>query len=316
MQPNPESFGKVAVVFGGWSAEREVSLKSGAEVLAALQQCGVDAHPVDADRQVAELLVSQKFDRAFLVLHGRGGEDGSVQAALELAGIPYTGSGVLGSALAMDKLRAKQICAFNGIRTARWHEVASYEQAREAAAELHYPVIVKPVLEGSSIGVSKAMENELTAAYENASAYGPVMMEEFIDGLEVTASILGDRALPLISMSTPNLFYDYEAKYLSDDTNYQCPVDLPEADQRRIQKVALTAFKAIGAKDWARVDFMLDQQGNEYFMELNTAPGMTDHSLVPMAAREAGIQFPQLCLQILSATLTVKSASQKPMELV
>lgn len=316
MQPNPESFGKVAVVFGGWSAEREVSLKSGAEVLAALQQCGVDAHPVDADRQVAELLVSQKFDRAFLVLHGRGGEDGSVQAALELAGIPYTGSGVLGSALAMDKLRAKQICAFNGIRTARWHEVASYEQAREAAAELHYPVIVKPVLEGSSIGVSKAMENELTAAYENASAYGPVMMEEFIDGLEVTASILGDRALPLISMSTPNLFYDYEAKYLSDDTNYQCPVDLPEADQRRIQKVALMAFKAIGAKDWARVDFMLDQQGNEYFMELNTAPGMTDHSLVPMAAREAGIQFPQLCLQILSATLTVKSASQKPMELV
>ena len=296
--------GRVAVVMGGWSAEREISLRSGAEVLSALKAAGVDAHGIDADRNIAAVLQQGKFDRAFLILHGRGGEDGTVQAAMELADIPYTGTGVLGSALAMDKIRSKQLCRAMGIVTADWHLVADVDEAVQAAADLGYPVIVKPVSEGSSIGVSKAMENQVAAAYTEAARYGEVMMEKFVAGMEVTAAIVGDQALPLVSMSTPNLFYDYEAKYFSDDTVYQCPVKLPEADQQRIQNTALKAFKAVGARHWGRVDFMLDEQGQEHFMELNTAPGMTDHSLVPMAARAAGNSFEELCVGILCMTLT------------
>lgn len=300
---DPQSFGKVAVVLGGWSAEREISLRSGAEVLKALRASGVDAHPVDATPAIATTLVQANFDRAFLILHGRGGEDGHVQGALELAGIPYTGSDVLGSALAMNKVRAKRICKSHGIRTADWFEVCSIEQATAAAGELGFPVIVKPVSEGSSIGVSKAMENAVSDAFEQALQYGEVMMERFIDGLEVTAAIVGGRALPLVSMKTPNLFYDYDAKYFSEQTEYQCPVDLPEPQQQRIRETAAKAFNALGARDWGRVDFMVDAAGDEYFMELNTAPGMTDHSLVPMAARANGMSFEELCMEILAMTV-------------
>ena len=295
--------GKVAVVMGGWSAEREISLRSGTEVLKALRAAGVDAHEVDATRAIAATLKQGGFDRAFLILHGRGGEDGHVQGALELAGIPYTGSDVLGSALAMDKIRSKQVCRAAGIRTADWFAVSSVEQATAAATELGFPVIVKPVAEGSSIGVSKAMQNEVADAFELAQQYGDVMMEKFIDGIEVTAAVLADRALPLVSMATPNLFYDYDAKYFSDHTEYTCPIDMPEPRQQHIRETALKVFRTIGARDWARVDFILDSQGNEYFMELNTAPGMTDHSLVPIAARAVGVSFEQLCLNILELTL-------------
>lgn len=309
MSHDATKFGKVAVVMGGWSAEREISLRSGAEVLKALCNMGVDAHAIDANRDVASTLVSGGFDRAFLILHGRGGEDGHVQGALELAGIPYTGSDVLGSALAMDKIRSKQICRANGIRTADWFEVSSIEQAKAAATELGYPVIVKPVAEGSSIGVSKAMENEVFDAFELAQQYGDVMMERFINGIEVTAAIVGGQALPLVSMKTPNLFYDYDAKYFSDHTEYQCPIDMPEPRQQQIRQTALKVFHAIGARDWGRVDFILDSEGREYLMELNTAPGMTDHSLVPMAARAVGMSFEQLCFSILELTLGRETGS-------
>lgn len=303
MSHDATKFGKVAVVMGGWSAEREISLRSGAQVLQALTAMGVDAHAIDATRDVASTVVQGGFDRAFLILHGRGGEDGHVQGALELAGIPYTGSDVLGSALAMDKIRSKQICRANGIRTADWFEVSSSAQAMAAAKELGYPVIVKPVAEGSSIGVSKAMQNEVADAFELAQQYGNVMVERFINGIEVTAAIVGGQALPLVSMKTPNLFYDYDAKYFSDHTEYQCPIDMPEQRQQQIREAAMKAFHVIGARDWSRVDFILDSDGNEYLMELNTAPGMTDHSLVPIAARAVGISFEQLCFSILEFTL-------------
>lgn len=297
-------FGRVAVVMGGWSAEREISLLSGNAVLAALREQGVDAHAVDADRDIIRQLGRGGYDRAFMILHGRGGEDGVVQAALELAGIPYTGSGVLASALAMDKVRAKEICQAAGVRTPAWRFVTSEQQVREAAEEFGYPVIVKPVSEGSSIGVSKARQNQISEAWELASRYGDVMVESFIDGREVTASVLVDQALPLISMKTSNLFYDYEAKYFSDDTEYECPCDLPEAVTKEIRAMVLQAFSAIGARHWARADFMLDQNQVPYFIEMNTAPGMTDHSLVPLAARQVGIGFGSLCLTILAQTMS------------
>jgi len=206
---------------------------------------------------------------------------------------------VLGSALAMDKIRSKQICRQLGIRTADWIPVQSVEQALEAGDALGYPVIVKPVSEGSSLGVTKSMHNGVADAFELARQYGDVMMERFIDGMEVTAAVLDGQALPLVSMATPNLFYDYDAKYFSEHTQYKCPVDLPDEQQQRIRETALMAFDAIGARDWGRVDFMVDRQGNEYFMELNTAPGMTDHSLVPMAAAAVDVGFPELCQKIL-----------------
>jgi len=302
MSESLQQYGKVAVVMGGWSAEREISLRSGAEVFKALQSLGIDVHAVDvvdADLAAVSQLKREKFDHVFLILHGRGGEDGHIQGALELAGIPYTGSDVLGSALAMDKIRSKQICRQLGIRTADWMPVQSVEQALEAGEHLGYPIIVKPVREGSSLGVTKATHNGVADAFELARQYGDVMMERFIDGMEVTAAVLDGQALPLVSMATPNLFYDYDAKYFSEHTQYKCPVDLPDEQQQRIRETALAAFDAIGARDWGRVDFMVDRQGNEYFMELNTAPGMTDHSLVPMAAAAVDIGFAELCQKVL-----------------
>ena len=297
------AFGRVAVVMGGWSAEREISLKSGNQILQSLLASGVDAHGVDADKNIVNTLKAGAFDRAFLILHGRGGEDGELQGALELAGIPYTGSGVLASAIAMDKLRAKKLVEVAGVRTPEWRDARTVEEALQAAEQLGFPVIVKPVFEGSSLGVSKAMENQVSDAFEEASQYGQVILEKFIPGKEVTAAILGEEALPLVSMSTPNMFYDYRAKYFDDTTVYECPCDLAPEVEARIKQSARTAFNALGARHWGRIDFMLDENDQEYFIELNTAPGMTDHSLVPMAASAAGVDFSDLCLSILQMTV-------------
>jgi len=302
--PNPEQFGKVAVVMGGWSAERDVSLMSGQQVFEALVSAGVDAHAVDAGRDVATVLASGGFNRAFLILHGRGGEDGNVQAALELAGVPYTGSGVLGSALAMDKFRSKAICREIGVPTAESQIVTSVAEANAAASSIGLPVVIKPTLEGSSIGVSMVNGTQsVEPAYIEAAKHGPVMVERRLMGREVTAAILGNNSLPLVSMKGSGEFYDYDAKYLAEDTFYQCPADLSDELTSQIQAYALTAFQALGCSGWGRVDFMLDESDNPYFIECNTAPGMTSHSLVPIAALECGVSFESLCLHILAETL-------------
>lgn len=299
------AFGKVAVVMGGWSAEREVSLMSGAQVLAALQAKGVDAHAVDAGRDIANVLVKEKFDRAFLIIHGRGGEDGTVQGALELAGVPYTGSGVLGSALSMDKFRSKEIIKQHEIPTADARRISSLNDAEQVVSELGLPVVVKPIFEGSSIGVSIVHGVQaLKPAVNDALQYGDVMIEKFMSGAEVTAAILDDKALPLISMKATGEFYDYDAKYHAEDTSYICPAPLSAELTNEIQSMALRSFSALGCRGWGRVDFILDADGQPKFMECNTAPGMTSHSLVPMAANEVGINFEQLCVSILEQSLS------------
>lgn len=302
-------FGKVAVVMGGWSAERDVSLMSGQQVLDSLVSAGVDAHAVDAGRDIGEVLAQGGFDRAFLILHGRGGEDGTVQASLELAGIPYTGTGVLGSALGMDKARAKQLCAAAGIPTPDSRRVTRHADALLAARDMGGDVVVKPVREGSSIGVTvvRAMEG-FDAAWAAAERYGDVLIEQFMPGAEVTATILdvpehGLRTLPLISMRAESGFYDYDAKYLLDTTEYDCPAPLSAVVAARMSTYALQAFEAIGCRGWGRVDFMLDANGEPQFIECNTAPGMTSHSLVPMAAAEAGMDLQTLCLAILATSM-------------
>ena len=298
-------FGKVAVVMGGWSAEREVSLMSGRQVLAALAGGGVDAHAVDADRDIARVLVEGGFDRAFLVLHGRGGEDGTVQGALELAGIPYTGSGVLGSALAMDKGRAKALCALAGVPTPAARVVRDLGSAREAVREIGLPVVIKPVLEGSSIGVSMVDdEGALDAAFETARRHGPVLVERRLAGAEVTVGIVGEETLPPVALRAASGFYDYHAKYVAEDTEYLCPAPLPEATLERLAELTRTAFETLGCHGWGRVDFILDERGEPQFIECNTAPGMTSHSLVPIAARAAGLDFAALCERVLEGTLT------------
>lgn len=302
-----QHFGKVAVVMGGWSAEREVSLMSGQQVFDSLTSAGVDAHAVDAGRDIAAVLTTGGFDRAFLILHGRGGEDGTVQGALELVGMPYTGSGVLASALCMDKWRAKALVSFHGVSTPESIRVLSVDEASEAAEQIGYPVVVKPTLEGSSIGVTMVnYAQQIAAAFHDARRHGPVLIERRMPGREVTAAIVGDTALPLVSMKGADEFYDYKAKYLADDTQYQCPVDLPDALTHSIQQQALVAFRALGCRGWGRVDFMLDENDAPQFIECNTAPGMTSHSLVPIAALEAGVAFDTLCLQILSDTLSAE----------
>jgi len=297
--PRQAGFGKVAVLFGGRSAEREVSLKSGNAVLAALRNSNVDAHAFDpAERELAEL---KNFDRAFIALHGRFGEDGTMQGALELMGIPYTGSGVLASALAMDKWRTKLVWQAAGVPTPRYALLTAATDFEQVAAELGLPLMVKPASEGSSIGMSKVMRaGDLQAAYELAAQHDRlVIAEEFIVGEEYTAAILGDTALPLIRLETPNVFYDYEAKYLADTTRYLCPCGLPPERERGLQALALRAYELLGCQGWGRADLMLDASGTPYFLELNTSPGMTDHSLVPMAARQAGLSFEQLVLRVL-----------------
>jgi D-alanine-D-alanine ligase len=299
-------YGKVAVLLGGRSAEREISLLSGGAVLGALQAAGVDAHPVDAaDSSLLEQLTSGGFDRAFIALHGRGGEDGVIQGLLETIGMPYTGSGVLGSALGMDKLRTKQIWQSAGIPTPAFNVLPDAAAATAAGEVLAYPVIVKPAHEGSSIGVSKVDSPDgLPAAWEQAARYDDsIIAEQWIDGVEYTAGILHDTALPLIRLETPNIFYDYAAKYQADTTRYLIPCGLDAAREAQLQSVALAAFRAVGASGWGRVDFMLDAAGQPWFIEVNTVPGLTDHSLVPMAARAAGTDFTMLVCRILDTSL-------------
>ena len=294
-------FGKVAVLMGGPSAEREVSLKSGNAVLAALKRQGIDAHGIDADKSTLRLLEDGRFDRAFIALHGRWGEDGVIQGALEVLGIPYTGSGVLGSALGMDKMKTKFLWTAAGIPTPEYAVLETATDLGKVASRLGLPVFVKPAREGSSLGVSKAKSvAELKVAREAAAKFDDqVIAERFIDGAEITCGILGDRALPLIKIETDREFYDYEAKYLLDTTRYLCPCGLPADQEREIQQLARRAFATLGCSGWGRVDFMLDKSGGAYVLEVNTVPGMTDHSLVPKAARQAGIDFDELVVRIL-----------------
>ena len=300
----PTDFGKVAVLFGGTSAEREVSLKSGSRVLAALQSQGVDAHAFDpVERKLDELA---GFDRAFIALHGRHGEDGTIQGALELMHIPYTGSGVMASAVGMDKWRTKLLWRSVGLPIPEFVMLDATSDFAAVEAQLGLPLFVKPACEGSSIGVTKVRKaGELHAAYLEAAKHDPlVIAEKGVLGGEYTASILGDEALPIIKIEPATDFYDYEAKYFRDDTAYRCPCGLPEARELEIRAQALEAFRVLGCRGWGRVDFLMDEAGNAYMLEVNTSPGMTDHSLVPMAARVAGISYEALVLRVLSlATL-------------
>jgi D-alanine-D-alanine ligase len=294
-------FGKVAVLFGGRSAEREVSLKSGAAVLAALQRSGVDAHAFDpAGRDLSELK-RDRFDRVFVILHGRFGEDGTVQGALELMGIPYTGSGVMASAIGMDKWRSKLIWQAAGLPIPEYEALTAPTDWEAVAEHLDLPLFVKPASEGSSVGVVKVKTvAELPAAYAEAAKHDKVVIaESYMSGGEYTVAILNGKALPAIKIEPANEFYDYEAKYLRDDTRYLCPCGLPAEQEAEMQRMAQLGFQLIGGQGWGRVDFLRGEDGKLYLLEVNTAPGMTDHSLVPMAARQAGIGFDQLVLQIL-----------------
>lgn len=302
------SFGKVAVLLGGYSAEREVSLMSGAGVLAALRSQGVDAHPFDpAERDLFDLR-HEGFDRAFINLHGRFGEDGTVQGALELMRIPYTGSGVLPSSVAMDKVMTKRIWRAEGLPTPDWRQVASVAETEAALAALGAPMIVKPAREGSSIGLTKVTDvAQCAQAYALAAQLDPeVLCEQFVQGDEVTCPVLGNgaqaRALPVIHIVAPGGNYDYEHKYFADDTQYIVPCDLPTGEEAAIQALVLKAYRTLGCRGWARADVMIDARTRQpYLLEINTSPGMTSHSLVPMSARAVGIGYEALCLQMLAS---------------
>ncbi len=289
-------------MLGGTSAEREISLASGGAVLAALQSTGVDAQALDpASDSAYAALANGEYERAFIALHGRGGEDGTLQGMLETIGLPYTGSGVLGSALAMDKLRTKQVWASAGIPTPPFVVVRTRDELDAVSDALQYPVIVKPAREGSSIGISKVDDDaDLQDAWAAAAAHDScVLVEQWIEGGEYTTGILDREALPLIRLETPHEFYDYDAKYQSNSTKYVIPCGLPAQQESTLQAQSLSAFDAVGASGWGRVDFMLDADGSPWFIEVNTVPGLTDHSLVPMAAAARGIDFSQLAQRIL-----------------
>lgn len=292
---------KVAVLLGGRSAERDVSLKSGALILAALRARGADAHAFDPAEKKLQDLIDGRYERVFIALHGRFGEDGTVQGVLEWLGIPYTGSGVLASALAMDKVRTKLLWQACGLPTPAHELLDARADLKAVAARLGVPLMVKPVNEGSSIGMSKVRAaGSLEEAYALAVNYDrTVIAERFIEGQELTAGILGEEPLPLIRIETPRDFYDYEAKYVADDTRYLIPCGLPPARERELQALCLKAFRALGCRGWGRVDLMLDAAGAPWLLEVNTVPGMTDHSLVPIAARAAGMSYEELCLKIL-----------------
>jgi len=301
----PADFGRVAVLFGGKSAEREVSLKSGNAVLKALLDAGVNAFGIDVGDDFISRITAEKIDRAFIILHGRGGEDGSMQGLLECLGIPYTGSGILASALAMDKLRTKQVWHSLGIPTPR-HAVLSCEaDCISAAKELSFPLIVKPAHEGSSIGMAKVNSaDELIVAWTDASKYdSQVLVEQWIHGPEFTIATLRDQVLPPIALGTPHTFYDYDAKYVSEDTQYRIPCGLDSDKEQELMELTAKACEAIGIAGWGRLDVMQDVDGQFWLLEVNTAPGMTDHSLVPMAAKAAGLDFQQLVLSILAASV-------------
>ncbi len=297
-------FGKVAVLMGGQSAEREISLKSGAAVLDALQRRGVDAHAVDPDQTVLQQLRDGGYDRAFVILHGRGGEDGVIQGALETIGMPYSGCAVLASALGMDKYRCKLLWQGLGLPTPGFAVLRS-EADLATAEELGFPLMVKPAHEGSSIGMARADDaGQLREAWRAAAQYDSlVLAERWIQGGEYSCAVLDGEALPLIRLETPRGFYDYEAKYQADSTRYHCPAGLSEQDEAYFRSLCLEAFQAIDGRGWGRVDLLTDGEGRPWLLEANTVPGMTDHSLVPMAARVAGIDFEELVWRILRTSL-------------
>ena len=299
-----KQYGKVAVLLGGRSAEREVSLNSGNAVLAALLRQGVDAHAFDPAEHDLSELAAQKFDRVMIALHGRYGEDGTIQGALELMGIPYSGSGVMASALAMDKWRTKLLWLAAGIPTPAYALLDAQTDFDAVVQKLGLPIFVKPAREGSSIGMSKVTAaGELKAAWQKAAEFDAlVLAEQFVEGAEYTCAIVGEQALPMIRLIPHKDFYDFEAKYLRNDTEYRVPCGLPPEQEVAITKLAKQAFDVLGCRGWARLDVMLDAAGQPYFLEANTSPGMTDHSLVPMAARAAGMDFDQLVLRILELT--------------
>lgn len=298
-----KQFGRVAVLFGGTAAERPISLISGAAVLKALQAAGVDAHGFDpAEHDIVEV---QGFDRAFIVLHGRGGEDGVIQGVLEQFGVPYTGSGVMASAIGMDKARTKQLWLGCGLPTPTYRRLHAGMDFAGVVEALGLPLMVKPAREGSSIGMAKVYSvDELARAYEVAAEHdGEVIAEHFIEGSEYTVAILHERALPVIRMIPAKDFYDFEAKYQRNDTQYRIPCGLAAEEEQQLQQIALEAFQVLGARGWGRIDAMRDRDGRFWLLEINTVPGMTDHSLVPMAAKAAGMDFTDLVLAILAGTL-------------
>ena len=298
-------FGKVAVLLGGKSAEREISLLSGNAVLAALQRRHVDAHGIDVGDDLLAVLERGGFDRVFVVLHGRGGEDGTIQGALELLGLPYTGSGVLASALGMDKWRSKLLWQASGLPVPDFALLEAETDFAAVEAQLGLPLFVKPANEGSSIGVTKVKNpGELRAAYETAVHYDRlVLAEQFIGGGEYTVPVLAGQALPVIRIVPATEFYDYEAKYFRDDTRYLCPCGLGPAKETELQALAMRAFTVLGGRGWGRIDILLGNDERPYVLEANTVPGMTSHSLVPMAARQAGIDFDALCMRILETSM-------------
>ncbi|KGM27830.1 D-alanine--D-alanine ligase [Photorhabdus luminescens] len=299
---------KVAVLLGGTSAEREVSLLSGQAVLAGLREAGIDAHPVDTKDFPVTQLKEAGFEKVFIALHGRGGEDGTLQGVLEFLQLPYTGSGVMASALSMDKLRTKQLWQGIGLTVSPYVSMNSQQferltdfQLQEYVADLGLPLIVKPSLEGSSVGMTKVNEiSELRGALEAAFRYDvDLLIEKWLYGPEYTVAILGDTALPSIRIQPAAVFYDYDAKYLSEETQYFCPSGLSDEKERQLVEMALKAYQSVGCSGWGRVDIMMDSDGGFYLLEVNTSPGMTGHSLVPMAARQAGLSFSQLVAKIL-----------------
>lgn len=297
-------FGRVAVLMGGRSAEREISLISGQAVLDALLKQGIDAHKVDVNLNVSEQLHRGKYARAFIVLHGRGGEDGEIQGLLQSMGLPFTGSRVTGAVLSMNKMISKQLWIQQGLPTANFEKVTVNTDSQGLVSKLGLPLIIKPVNEGSSIGMTKVKSvEELDAAIEWACKFdAEVIAESWIEGEEYTVAILGQEALPVIRLKTPNEFYDYDAKYQANTTEYLCPCGLAEQDEIRCQQIALQAFNGLRMQGWGRIDFMRDQNGEFYLLEANSIPGMTDHSLVPMAAKQAGLSFESLVWKILETS--------------
>lgn len=302
-------FGRVAVLLGGDSSEREISLLSGNAVLAGLKRRGVDAHAFDPRDQALTKLRDQGFDRVWIALHGPGGEDGTLQGALEYLGVPYTGSGVTGSAIAMDKLRTKRLAQAVGVATADYVVLRGPQAFDLALERLKLPMIVKPATQGSSVGMTKVTEaSQLAAAYAEAAKYEPtVFAETWITGGEYTVAVLQDRALPSIRIEATQTFYDYQAKYFRDDTRYHCPSGLSAPAEQHLANLALAAFNSVDAQGWGRVDFMMDASGRPFLLELNTSPGMTDHSLVPMAARVAGMDFDELVWRVLETSFARRS---------
>ncbi len=296
-----KTLGKVAVLMGGLSAEREISLQSGNAVLIALQNKGVDAHAVDVDENIINKLMPGNYQRAFIALHGRGGEDGTMQGLLEIMSIPYTGSGVQASSLAIDKLKTKQIWRAMGLPTPDFFILDSEKSCRQALETLGLPLIIKPVLEGSSIGMSKVETyEEMIPAWQLAQQCGGVVIaESWIEGDEYTAAILDGRVLPMIKLKTSHKFYDYDAKYDATDTQYICPCGLSESQELELAVLSKKSFDAVNASAWGRVDFIIDESNQPWLIEVNTVPGMTSHSLVPIAAKQAGISFDDLVLRIL-----------------